>query len=501
MKKLLLFLSYLYAGLAFAASQPQINACLNQIENNPNKLRMFTQALPKGGDLHIHLGGAFFAEDIIAIAQHTPNWHINNKTDYIELNNNDQRLSKFSDIPNNYSQNYSLINTWSDRDYELQPYDVHEHFFSSFQYLPPANLKTDAKLLNAVLEESAASHVSYLEFNINYFYTPSAYAFSTQQPWDNNFTEQEKWRQPFVEKLANKDTQYLNDLTALSNKKLQCNTKQASKLCQINYRYLYQIMRNGPINAVFSKIQEAFMVANQNPMVVGINIVEPEDGYYSLHDYQEHMKIIAYFHKRYPAVNITLHAGELNQGLVPPKDLLFHIKDAIEIGQAQRIGHGADIAFEDNAEKTLQEMAKKHIYVEINLTSNEQLLNMKGDEHPLPLYLEYNVPVGLSTDDPAILRTDLSNEYFLAAKRYHLSYDTLKQMIRNTIAYSFLPGKSLWSDDSYQQINSHCQQDLLGSEKPSNACQAFLAANDKAQQQWQLEQELNDFENGMTMCS
>src|ERR671936_387731 len=45
-------------------------------------------------------------------------------------------------------------------------------------------------------------------------------------------------------------------------------------------------------------------------------------------------------------VPVALHAGELWLGLVPPADLAFHIRQAIEIAGARRIGHGVSIAFE-----------------------------------------------------------------------------------------------------------------------------------------------------------
>ena len=60
-------------------------------------------------------------------------------------------------------------------------------------------------------------------------------------------------------------------------------------------------------------------------------------------------KLLRYLKSRYPKVNLSLHAGELTLGLVPPEDLRDHIALAIEAG-ARRIGHGTGIAFEDRAE-------------------------------------------------------------------------------------------------------------------------------------------------------
>ena len=64
---------------------------------------------------------------------------------------------------------------------------------------------------------------------------------------------------------------------------------------------------------------------------VGINFVQPEDGYIAMRDYTLQMKMVGYLHSVYPKVHISLHAGELALGLVPPEGLRFHIRQAVEI--------------------------------------------------------------------------------------------------------------------------------------------------------------------------
>jgi hypothetical protein len=55
------------------------------------------------------------------------------------------------------------------------------------------------------------------------------------------------------------------------------------------------------------------------PSWVGINFVMPEDGFISMRDYTLQMKMLDYLHSVYPKVHISLHAGELAPGLVPPE--------------------------------------------------------------------------------------------------------------------------------------------------------------------------------------
>ena len=83
--------------------------------------------------------------------------------------------------------------------------------------------------------------------------------------------------------------------------------------------------------------------------------------------------------------------------------------------------------------RRLCEMAAKHVMVEINLTSNDVILNTKGDSHSFMLYRKYSVPVALSTDDEGVSRIDLTHEYVRATVTYPLTYRDLKQMVRTGI--------------------------------------------------------------------
>src|SRR5581483_12188795 len=41
-----------------------------QVKNDPNALYQFFKQMPKGGELHYHLAGGVYAEDLIALANH-----------------------------------------------------------------------------------------------------------------------------------------------------------------------------------------------------------------------------------------------------------------------------------------------------------------------------------------------------------------------------------------------------------------------------------------------
>jgi adenosine deaminase len=279
-----------------------------------------------------------------------------------------------------------------------------------------------------------------------------------------------------------------------------CGTPQAAPACQVGVRYIYQILRGSSPERVFAQTLlgfetiQASMEAHDDTWV-GINFVQPEDGFLSMRDYTLHMQMVDYLHSVYPQVKISLHAGELAPGLVPPEGLRFHIRQAVELGHAERIGHGVDVMYEDKAQDLLKELADKHVMVEINLSSNEGILGIKGAEHPFPLYRAAHVPVALSTDDEGVSRIELTHEYVRAALDYHLAYRDLKQLARTGMEHDFLPGQSLWAaPDLFTKAVAACNGERLGTEKPSTGCKAFLDGSEKAAAQWEQERRIQAFE-------
>jgi adenosine deaminase len=152
--------------------------------------------------------------------------------------------------------------------------------------------------------------------------------------------------------------------------------------------------------------------------------------------------------------------------------------------------------YEDDPQALLKEMADRHIMTEINLTSNDVILDVKAPFHPLPSYREAHVPVALSTDDEGVSRIDLTHEYTRAALEYGLTYHELKDMVRTGIEHSFLAGNSLWQQrDNYTSVVAACAGETLGADDPKDKCSAFLKSSDKAAEQWQLEHRFRVFES------
>ncbi len=275
----------------------------------------------------------------------------------------------------------------------------------------------------------------------------------------------------------------------------RCTTVNPAPACSVEVRVLYQVLRAFAPQQVFAQTLLAFEVASADPDVVGINFVQPEDAYLAMSEYHRQMLMLDYLHSVYPRVHISLHAGELALGLVPPAGLRFHIREAIDLGHAERIGHGVDVMEETDPGLLLKELAARHVMIEMNLTSNDVILGRRAATHPLPDYLRAHVPVALSTDDEGVSRIDLTHEYTRAALDYKLSYLDLKRSARTSLEHAFLPGEDLWQQpDQFTRAVPVCSAQPLGAETPTAACTEFLKRNARAAQQWELEHRYQLFE-------
>jgi adenosine deaminase len=236
--------------------------------------------------------------------------------------------------------------------------------------------------------------------------------------------------------LASYD-EHIDSVEARRDTVLRCNTPAADPGCGVTVRWLYQVARANPPEQVFAQIMLGFMLAQREPRVVGFNLVQPEDNPVAMSEYSRQMQMIAYLRGFYPGVRFSLHAGELAPGLVPPDGLRSHIREAVEVAGASRVGHGVGVLYEDRPYELIAEMARRGVMVEINLTSNAVILGVSGRDHPLPAYMAAAVPVALSTDDEGVARSEITMEYLRAVRDQGLGYPALKAMARNSLAHSF----------------------------------------------------------------
>ena len=198
-----------------------------------------------------------------------------------------------------------------------------------------------------------------------------------------------------------------------------------AKATGVTVRFQYALLRFLP-NAESHLAWMYDFVDQHRDIYVGINMVgrEDNDKGYPL----RFLPALRSLRQRYPAINLAIHAGEVDE----PNQ---HVKDTLLLG-AQRIGHGLNTITDPD---TLLLMRHGPYLIEINLISNK-LLEYTPDlsTHPFPEYLRTDIPVALTTDDRGMWDSTLTDEYFVAVHHFNLSWTELVSLGENSLKYSFL---------------------------------------------------------------
>jgi adenosine deaminase len=480
-------------------------AYLESIHNVPDRLDAFFAALPKGADLHNHASGAVYAEDYLAWAQRDGGCY-DAKTYALASTcaAGQRRIADGVAAEPNFGKN--VIDALSMANFvPTTPTAGHDHFFNTFGLFGDVAYTHRTGVVAAATSDAARQHVDVLELMVSAasdesgalakrFGTGGNPAFSeTDFAADSAVIERGGG---FAAAVAAGKKQ-LADLEAGRRALMRCGTPAADPGCAVDLHYILQVTRVADAPHVFVQTRVGLAIASDpRSRAVGINYVAPEDNPRAVSDYALHMRMVRDLHARYPNARVTLHAGELTPLLVKPDALRDHVRTAVEVAGAARIGHGVDVLGEDNAQQLLGVMAARRTLVEIALTSNDVILNVRGAAHPLPTYLERGVPVALVTDDPGVSRSNLSREFLRAETTYAFPYATLKRMVRNSVEYAFLAGGSLWADPSYAHRVPACESAAPIEGPPAvAACAAYLDANPRARAEHKLETELRAFES------
>lgn len=433
---------------------------LERIRNEPPALRAFLQAMPKGADLHTHLTGAVYAESyvrwaadlavcidtstftFVAAAEPAPSGAAPAPPTTCTDAARHRPAAHALQDPVLYR---SLIDALSTRHWHEARTAGHYQFFDSFGrfgLVAGGGRETSTWLVGRsvaeVLHRAARQNVLHVELMMSFGAVTGAPA---EESWDTD--------DAFVRARATLLTgglgkrvaerrRWLDGVEADARAALECGTPSARAGCDVSLRFISYALRGLPPQQVFAQALLAFELAAIDPRVAGVNLVMPEDGYIAMRDYDLHMRMYRFLGQAYPAVNVALHAGELALGLVPPEALGTHVRGAIEIAGARRIGHATDVMHDVAPAKLLRDMARRGIAVEISLSSSDLILGVTGPRHPLRQLLRAGVPIVIATDDEGVARSDLTNEYQRAVQEQGLTYLDIKRISRNSIDHSFV---------------------------------------------------------------
>jgi adenosine deaminase len=493
---------------AARADERRTAAYLERIRDDPNRLVPFLREMPKGADLHNHASGAVYAESYLR-------WGAADGL-CVELTTmslsappcagDAGRPELAAALARDGGLHDRLVNAWSMRNRDKSPQNGHDLFFDAFAKFDAATKPRGGDIIAEVAARAGAANLQYLELMLNPD-AGAARAAGRRVGWNDDFSVMHAALLAPVPRDDARPTPaysmteivagsraWLDGAEARQRALLGCAGARPDPGCAVTVRYLYQVLRALPPEMVFAQMVFAFELARADPRAVGVNLVQPEDDPAAVAGFGLQMRMLDWLHGVYPGVRITLHAGELAPGLVPPEVLRFHVRDSVVVGHASRIGHGVDVMHEDDPYGLLRELARRNVLVEVCLTSNDLILGVRGRDHPLATLIRFGVPVALATDDEGVARSDIVGEYRRAVTDQGLSYGQLKRMARASLEHAFVAGDSLWTSPQATTRVAACARDFPGAATRTPACERHLADNEKARLQMELEARLARFE-------
>jgi len=482
----------LIGALPVHADEKSTAAKFEQAKVSEPTMIAFLRGMPKGGDLHNHVSGAVTTEVLLESAIRQGLFFDPADGLFYSANNTAGTRVAASVLSTNDDLMAQYINKASMSGWKPAQESGHDHFFSAFNYIGSARSTADEKL-DDVVRSAKEENEQYLELMTGTA-PGSAYGKLAQIPDVSDLDKALETIRPTLAPFAADSKAYLDEREQHMASVLGQTNVTMGASGPINVRYIYSTSRNQSNEGFFQDLAAAFYTMQDDPRIVGINIVAPEDYRAARVNFDKQMEIIDYLHRKFPKGHITLHAGELTPTISPIEVMHSRIRKSIEKGDAERIGHGVSIAWEDNLDQLFQEMKQKGTAIEICLTSNASILGVEGDRHPWALYRKAGIPLCLCTDDEGVSRSNLTLEYVRAAQTYKLSYTELKDLARNSIEYSFLPGDGIYQSRTYSRLRPEFAGLRGGQWTPTAAAQRILDNSQKAAKEVQLERAFVAFE-------
>jgi adenosine deaminase CECR1 len=410
----------------------------------PAQLYTFLYALPKGGDLHNHLGGAARSEWLWAAA----------------LSQEDKGYTYYTKVRIENCAGYGTD------EYGRNPYLL---LFKNLQGSDYEKLdacqKTEYKRLQDLNEPERAAWLSSLRLDAPHegrdeFFEAQWRRIDAllQNPYltceilYRNMEAFSKEGLVYLETQAELDGLRKPDGSGFTPAEVATIFRQElasprARATGVEVRFQYALLRFGP--KAEQRLRDLYALVDQyRDLYVGVNMVGREDNAkgYPL----RFLPVLRELRKRYPDINLSIHAGEMDE----PD---FHVRDTLLLG-AKRIGHGVNLISDP---ETMVLMRNGPYMVEINLISN-LVLEYVADfsQHPFPEYLRVGIPVALSTDDRGMWDSNLTDEYFVAVHEFNLSWEELVQLGRNSLKFSFLdePTKQRLLAAYEKRVQSFAQQ-------------------------------------------
>jgi adenosine deaminase len=395
-------------------------------KENQQTLIAFLQQMPKGADLHIHLGAVVEIEKILKYAaQNNYDYNVISKS-FVDSSDGNigENYIKNSVLKEMYNPDSTIVSSkqreqimsiifdnLSMRNYEIMDENGHDLFFQYFNRVPDISPEEYYK---EIFSRAVKQNISYLELMAN----------------------------------INTADDY-KQITALKNAILKENNLPESAL---TFNFIATVNRNQSVERFKTKLTQAIArFDNPDLHTVGITVLSAEDDIISRQNFDDQMKAIddavnARSDGQKP-INFHLHGGELTLDYAEYSTLSDRISETIFTGHAKNVGHGVSVAWNDDVYRLLKYMRDNKIGVTICPTSNEAILNVDPKDSQFGLYWQADVPIAIATDDEGLSRTNLTNEFAKIISAFDLSYNEVKWLAFSSIDMSFAEGKSIFAAD------------------------------------------------------
>ena len=228
------------------------------VRKQPPLLLAFLREMPKGGDLHNHLDGAIYAEDLIDFAasdnlcvDRTSSRLIAPPCDSCEKYRSKPAIQCAYDDHVLYNQ---IIDAWSMRNWKPGDESGHDHFFATFEKFGLASHTHVAEAVATVISRAAQENLQYVEF-MHTADGGAAPQLGMKVGWDADFARlREKLLAGGLKDVAAATSKRLAEDDARAQTELKCGTAEEQPGCKLKVRYIYQVLRGLPHEAVFAQI-------------------------------------------------------------------------------------------------------------------------------------------------------------------------------------------------------------------------------------------------------
>ncbi|MDP4084953.1 MAG: adenosine deaminase [Bacillota bacterium] len=195
--------------------------------------------------------------------------------------------------------------------------------------------------------------------------------------------------------------------------------REAESRYKIKGNIILSCMRTMPVESAFEVIKKGKKFLGKG--VEGIDLcASEEEGF--CRKFVEPIALAKKFGYR-----VTIHAGETGIG----KNVL----EAVELLEAERIGHGVFIKECSQAYKIVKD---RQIVLEMCPTSNVQTKAVHHySEHPIYQFHQDGIKVTLNTDNRTVSNTTMAKEFHIVNNEFNLSKEDYRQIYFNSVEASF----------------------------------------------------------------